>query len=214
VRVRVVVGAALALVAVAVVVTLSQSRPRLAGSNGVRVVGFNVAVEPGERACQQTTLVDDAASATLLVGSYGRPVPPLTVSFAEAGAAKPLARAESRGGEHEGDLTFPLGGTVDGARTVRACVRNDGDVRVALGGDSAAPAGAAVVDGRPSGGVIALRFERAGEESWWQLMPTIATRFGIGKAGFIGAWTLPFAALLLLAVWVVTIRLLLKGGER
>ena len=35
-------------------------------------------------------------------------------------------------------------------------------------------------------------------------------RFGLGKASFFGDWTLPAVALLLLGVWVGTVRLLLR----
>jgi hypothetical protein len=38
----------------------------------------------------------------------------------------------------------------------------------------------------------------------------LTRRFGLGKASFFGDWTLPVAALLLLGVWVATVRLLAR----
>jgi hypothetical protein len=67
-----------------------------------------------------------------------------------------------------------------------------------------------VVDGSQQPGRISLLYLRAGSETWWQLLPTLARRFGLGKASFFGAWTLPLAALLLLGVWVSAVRLLLR----
>jgi hypothetical protein len=69
---------------------------------------------------------------------------------------------------------------------------------------------AEVVDGSQQPGRISLLYLRAGSESWWQLLPTLSRRFGLGKASFFGAWTLPLAALLLLGVWVSAVRLLLR----
>ena len=51
---------------------------------------------------------------------------------------------------------------------------------------------------------------RPGSESWWQLLGVLDERFGFGKATFFGDWTLPVAALLLLGVWVATVRLLIR----
>jgi hypothetical protein len=67
-----------------------------------------------------------------------------------------------------------------------------------------------VVDGRQQPARISLVYLRARSESWWQLLPTLTRRFGLGKASFFGAWTLPLAALLLLGVWVSAFRLLLR----
>jgi hypothetical protein len=66
------------------------------------------------------------------------------------------------------------------------------------------------VNGRRVAGAISLVYLRHGSESWWELLPTLTTRFGLGKASVFGDWTLPVLALLLLGVWVVTLRLLVR----
>ena len=55
-----------------------------------------------------------------------------------------------------------------------------------------------------------MLYLRAGEESWWQLIPTLSERFGLGKAPLYGAWSLLLAALLLLGVWIAVFRLLAR----
>jgi hypothetical protein len=84
-----------------------------------------------------------------------------------------------------------------------------GSSNVAIGGQ-AGPGGTERVDGKPEPGNISLLYFRPGSESWWQLLPTLVTRFGLGKASFFGGWTLPVLALLLLALWVGTVRLLIR----
>jgi len=210
VRVRVVVVATLALVAVASAAVLSQRAPRLAGTNAIKHQHFVVELPPGRRACQDhTLLVDDAARVELLVGTYGRPVPPLAVAFTGADGA-PLARGRGGGGP-EGHVVVPLDREIDGTRSARLCVRNGGATNIALAGDLANPDAAAHVGRDAADGAIAVRYLRRRDETWWELLPTLATRFGYGKAAVLGWWTLPAAALALLAVWAVTIRLLLRA---
>jgi hypothetical protein len=51
---------------------------------------------------------------------------------------------------------------------------------------------------------------RDARESWWQMLGLLARRFGFGKAPFFGTWTLPLVAVLLLFVWIATVRLLAR----
>lgn len=213
-RVRIVLGVALALVGAAVVATLSRSDERLAGTNLIPQRTYAVVVPPGRTACQRDTpLVDDGAAAQLLVGTYGHPRPPLTVTFASAdGDVVAAGRTPPAPGQGLATARF-AGGAVEGARTVRACVRNDGPHEIALGGAVADPASAARVGGAPSGGTIGVRYLRAGRESWWAVAPVVAQRFGLGKASAFGAWTLPLLALALLGLWLAAVRLLLRETD-
>jgi hypothetical protein len=210
VRVRVVVGFAVLVVAVATVIALSQRGARLAGTNGIKQQAFVVALPAGRQACQRfVLLVDDAARTQVLVGTNGKPAPPLAVTFADRDG-RFVARGLGRP-THEGLVTIPIGAAVDGTRpSTTACIRNLGDRPIVLGGDIAKPEGSARIDGRTTGGAVSFRYLRAGNETWWSLLPTIASRFGIGKAPIFGDWTLPAAALLLLAVWIAAIRLLVR----
>ena len=212
-RVRVVLGVALALVAIAVVVALSQRGDRRAGTNLVPVMGVPVELPGGGRACQVTRLVDDAQRVELFVDAGGRRAPALAVTFAGPDGAT-VARGHRPAGAAQGAVVVPLDRRVNGNQlSATFCVRNEGGRRIALGGAPTAPDAAATVGGRPAGGVVAIAYLRPGRESWWDLLPTIASRFGVGKAPWFGAWTLPFATLLLLGAWGGAIRLLLRGSR-
>lgn len=211
-RVRIVLGVALALVGVSVVVALSQSARRLAGTSFVVQRAFDVTLPPHGTACQPGTyLADDSAGAELLVGTYGRPRPTLTVTFRDPGGGL-VARGRLAGGVRQGLVTVPFARVVRGSHAATtACVHSDGAWQLALAGDVASPAGAARVDGRATGGVVGFVYLRAGRESWWSLMPVVAQRFALGKASVFGTWTLPVLALALLGLWVAAARLLLRG---
>jgi hypothetical protein len=208
-RVRVVLGVALALVAVGLVAVLSQRGERMAGTSFVPNRTFAVELPPHGRACQPGThLADDSAAAVVLVGSFGRPVPALTLTFTEPGG-RLVARGSVAGGGPEGERTVPFERVVEGGREgVIACVRNHGDVRVALGGDTAAPPTAARVGGAVTQGAVGFRYLRVGDESWSAIAPVVAQRFGLGKSALFGTWTLPVLALALIALWFATLRLL------
>jgi hypothetical protein len=210
VRVRLTLCVALVLVVAGAFAVLSQRADRMAGSNGIGEIGFPVVVGPGKTVCQHTTLSDDTRNVVMLVGTYGRPVPRLSLTF-RAPDGRQLASGAVPAGKTEGHVTVPLSRTADGSTfDALACVRNGGTHRIALGGDIEPQQSAATVNGRPTSGGFALRYLRPGDESWWQLIPTISTRFGLGKAPIFGDWTLPIAALVLLAVWIAAIRLVLR----
>jgi hypothetical protein len=67
-----------------------------------------------------------------------------------------------------------------------------------------------VVSHRRQGGRISIRYARAGEQSWWEMLGALDRRFGLGKASFFGDWTLLAAALALLGMWIATVRLLAR----
>jgi hypothetical protein len=91
------------------------------------------------------------------------------------------------------------------------CLRVSGALPVVLGGEGGSiTSNSELVNGHRQPGRISLIYLRPGDESWWQLLPTLARRFGLGKASFFGEWTLPLLAVLLLCVWVATARLLTR----
>jgi hypothetical protein len=211
VRVRVVLGVAFALAAAAVIATLSQHDARLAGTDFVAPVGFHVEVPPGAQACQASIVPDDTASVGLLVATNGRPRPPLTLSVEDAAGA--MLAGGRVGGGHEGPVTIRLAHPIHGERLTRQCVRNagvKGVSKILLAGDIATPANATRVDGGVTAGIVAMRFLRPGRESWWHLLPVVATRFGLGKAAMFGGWTLAAVAAVVLLLWVAVARLLLR----
>lgn len=210
-RVRVVLAVALALVGAGVVLVLSQRAPRMAGTSFVPVRTFAVTVPPHAQACQPATYVPaDSAAVRVLTGSFGQPLPRLSVTLADAGG-RPLARGAHAGGGPQGEVTIPLDAVVAEERYgATACVRNHGGAPVALGGDVAGPGSAARVGGEVTQGAVGFRYLRPGRESWWSLLGAISERFGRGKSAFFGTWTLPLCALALAALWVAALRLLAR----
>jgi hypothetical protein len=101
---------------------------------------------------------------------------------------------------------IPLTQSSDLPLASRACLHVSGTAKVALAGEYG-PGNPETIDGKPQAASISLIYLRRGRESWWQLLPTLDTRFGLGKASLFGDWTLPVLAALLLAVWAATIRL-------
>jgi hypothetical protein len=66
------------------------------------------------------------------------------------------------------------------------------------------------VNRRTQLGPISLFYVRDARESWWEMLGLLARRFHFGKAPFFDTWTLPLLAVLLLGVWIATVRLLVR----
>jgi len=214
VRVRVVLGVAVAFVAVAVGIALSQRAPRMSGTNFVVLTGPVVSLSGGSQSCQAHTYVAPGTAAVQLVvvESASGGVPPLSLRLRD-GAGVLLARGRIAGAPHVGTVTVPLRPAVRAERRdASVCLRNESrTTTVVLKGNVGPREHLALVDGRPAVGVVSLRYLRPGRESWWALLPQIARRFGLGKAPFVGSWTLPLLALLLGALWIAVVRMLLRA---
>ncbi len=199
-------------------------------------VSFAATVPGGGTVCQPIAPPPvDLARAQLLIGTYGRPVPNLTLSF--NGPAGTVITGTLPGGGHEGTVVIPVhrvapaagagaGSTGagpagaaaagSGAETASSfCLHAGGHATVVFGGEGS-PIGAdtELVNGAQRGGRVSLLYLRNGSESWWQLLPSLDRRFGLGKAYVFGDWTLPVLALILLGVWFAAIRLLLRELRR
>jgi hypothetical protein len=211
VRVRLVLAVALLAVTGALVLEMSGSAPRSAGSDHVSAVVLAAAVPGGGEVCQPVAPPpSDAAQVQILIDTAGRPVPDLSVRLLDA-AGNEAAAGQRPAGGREGYVALPLRRVRGAPAATRACLRIGGSSKVLLGGEGGPLSPITeVVDGSQQPGRISLLYLRAGSESWWQLLPTLSRRFGLGKATFFGAWTLPLAALLLLGVWVSAVRLLLR----
>jgi hypothetical protein len=208
-RVRMVLAAGLLTVIAVLAVELSGSAPRTAGSNHVVPTVFAATVPGGGIVCQPVVPPPGAMSAVrLLIGTYGRPVPPLVIRFLSVAGAT-VAQGRLAPGAREGDVTVRMRNAAQLSDAASVCVRVGGSSTVVLAGERG-PGGTETVNGKPVAGALSLMYVRRGSESWWQLLPTLDTRFGLGKASFFGDWTLPVLAILLLAVWVATARLLVQ----
>jgi hypothetical protein len=209
VRVRIVLAVALLLVVGALVLDMSRSAPRTAGSDHIGTPVFAASVPGGGELCQPASpLPQDAARVQLLVGAYGRPVPELRIRFLTTGG-EAVATGTLPAGAHEGSVTIPLIHARAATASTSVCLHVGGKATVVIGGEGVpVAAGSEVIDGKRQTGRIGLLYFRRGEESWWQLLPALSTRFGLGKAPFFGGWTLALAALMLLGVWAAAVRLL------
>jgi hypothetical protein len=146
----------------------------------------------------------------MTIGSYGKPLPALTLRFLnDSGGVS--AEGHLAAGAHEGVVTIPVHGVADPEAASRACLIVGRTTPIVIAGEGVPKSGASEqVNGKSLGGRISLIYLRAGNESWWQLLPALDERFGLGKALWFGNWLLPVAALALLGVWVATIVLLAR----
>lgn len=199
---RVVIVAALVAACVSLVPILAESKPRQAGSNYVPEVGPVVRVPPGGRACQPNEPVPvDAAQLRLVLGSDGRPLPAVRIILSSPDGAR--ATGALRGGGREGPvaIAIPNAGRARGPTTV--CLRNLGARSVVLFG---APDGDPRKVASPRiAGRARLEWLREGRESWLELLPTVARRFGYGKANPLGGGLLPAVAVLIVLSWALAI---------
>jgi hypothetical protein len=211
VRVRVVLAVALVLALGAVVVDMSGSAPRTAGSNHISAAVFAATVPPRGELCEPVLPPpSDAARVQLLIGTFGHPVPALDLRYLDASGTT-VAHGHLVAGAVEGVVTLPLSQARGAGGATRACLRVQGSSKTALGGEGGpASSDSEIVDGVPQGGLVSLVYLRSGSESWWQLLPTLGHRFGLGKASFFGEWTLPVLVLALAGVWFGATRLLLR----
>lgn len=197
-------AAALALL----VLEMSHAAPRIAGSNHISMPVFAADVPGGGTLCQPAASPPpDARRVQLLIGTFGRPLPPLRISFM-AGERVVAAGALGGAAQPEGEVEIPLrGASAPGADSF--CLHVGGSHGVVLGGEAGA-GGTETVDGHRQPGDIGLTYLRGGRETWWQLLPTLDVRFGLGKASAFGDWTLPAAVLVMALVWFSALRLLLR----
>ena len=189
-----VAAGAVALLAVLALV-LTDSKPRQSGSNYVAELEPVAQVEGDGARCQRgVVLPADTASVRLLLGTYGRPTPTIVVRASDGG--RTLTEGTLRGGGREGHVTVPLDPPVDSqTRARRVCVRVEGSGPTVLYG---------------SGGTVRLEFVRPGSESWLDILPVVARRFGYGKANPFGSALIWVAGLVLLLAWIAAGRVLVR----
>ena len=125
----------------------------------------------------------------LLVGTYGRPGPPLVVDVRDAGSGAAVASGRLPAGTADNrPARVRVAPEVARGRTVDVCVRTAAR-RVALyGGAQADLATTAFVDGRPLDGDLRLSFHRSEPRSALGLVPDIAARAALWRPDPIGPW--------------------------
>jgi hypothetical protein len=199
-RVKAVLGTGLALLAGLVLVLMLGQDQRRSGSNYVPEHGPVTELRGADERCESDELVPgDTGALKLLVGTYGRPTPAITVTI--AGTTRTHAFVSTGhlpAGEREGHVVIPLRTmekTVSGARV---CIRTG-------------PGGRTVLYGR--GDKVRLAWLRPGSESRLAMLSTVAHRFGLAKLNPFGSWLLAVVALVMAAAWLVALRLVVREVE-
>jgi hypothetical protein len=188
-----VAAGALALLA-ALALVLTDSKPRQAGSNHVAELEPVAEVDANGARCQRAAILPaDTSGVRLLLGTYGRPTP--TVVVTARARHRTITEGTLRGGAHEGHVTVPLAPVRAETLASRVCVRVEGSGPTVLYG---------------SAGTVRLEWLRPGSESWLDILPLVARRFGYGKANPFGSGLVVAAALVLVAAWLGAGRLLLR----
>jgi len=187
----------------------------MAGSDHASPLIFAASLPGRGSICQPVvSLPHDAARVQLTLGTYGKPAPSLTLRFL-APAGRLTAEGHLAAGAHEGVILIPVQRIANTEEATEVCLLVGGRTKVAVGGEGFPVSSFSErVNGQPAAGRFSLVYFRKGSESWWQLLPVLSERFGLGKAAFFGSWLLPLAALALLGVWVATIRSLARELSR
>jgi hypothetical protein len=203
---------AAAPLAVGAALLLTREEPRLAATNSVAPAVYVTTLEPGQRLCQpHQQLPAQAAAARLFAGVYGRPGPPMRVTVGQG--ARQVA-AGSASGYGDGMIRVPLRRVARGpVGDATLCVLNRGPGRLALGGRPEPPSGT-VVGATPLQARVYVGWLRPGRESWLDLAGTVAERAGVGKAGFMGAWTLWAALALIVAAAALALTTVVRWRPR
>jgi len=201
-RIGAVLAVGLAAVAVSLALVLLDSEPHQAGTNYVPEVGEALALEGrNDTHCQAGQVIPgDAAALRLLLGTSERPSPELRVTVRAGGET--IATGRLPGGQRNGRVVIPISPVEDVRPNAEVCIeaRSPGEPhRTVLYGTS---------------GQVRLEWLREGDESWLELLGTVAHRFGLGKPFVSGGWVLGLTGALLALAWVLALRLMWRELSR
>jgi hypothetical protein len=217
-------GALVALFAVAVLalaLTAAVRGNRLAFTLGVASAGPAAMLEAHDRACQRGIVVPPDGgfdSVRLMLGTDFRLGPPVTVTVHDAAGGAAIARGRLPGGYPDIARAPSHGirvGDVAEGRRITVCVENEGPNKVAVYGNAGAASGttSATVRGEAVDTDLNLVFETR-ERSMLSLLPALAERAELFKAGWVGPWTFALlAGLVLVAVPALLVRAVAAAGR-
>jgi hypothetical protein len=200
--------------AAAVAIVGAGDERTLAFTQDIRAGGPVAVVAPGRAACQWG--IDSEARfevVQLLLGTYGRLGPRLTVTVRDNATGRAMAQGRlGPGAADNKPASVRLRPSVPDGPRVGVCVANEGPGRVALygGPPDDAPTSQAFVGNRPADGDIRLIFYRAEPRSALALVPEIAERAALFRPAPLGAWTF----WILLAAMAIGVPLLLGAALR
>jgi hypothetical protein len=196
-RIGAVLAAGLVAVAVGLALVLIDTAPRQAGTNYVPEAAEALTLAGRDAThCQPDQVIPaDAAALRILIGTAGRPSPELSVTVRAGGET--ITRGTLPAGQPEGRVIIPVEPVAEDVVPAEVCIRarSPGERRTVLYGGTAQ---------------VRLEWLREGEESWIDLLGTVAHRFGLGKPFLSGGWVLLLAAGLLALAWILSLRLALR----
>jgi hypothetical protein len=202
----IVIGVGLAALLVGIVIDASGSARRQSGSNLWGDPLVVATLQPGQRLCQPALLPGDT-DAVRVRASTGNPLR-LDAAVLRRGATLTSGSVAAPAGERH--VQIPLKRVDHTVFSTQVCVVNRGPAQVSLWGFPTPPKLAPTVDGKKQLGAVRFQFTRPGSESWWQLLPTLWHRYGVGKSSWVGSWTMLLTALLTLLGSALVVRTLLR----
>jgi hypothetical protein len=186
-------AAAVALL-VALALVLTDSKPRQSGSNYVPEVAEVAHIHGDGERCQKGVLLPaDTAQVRVLLGTYGKPAPAVTVDARVKGRL--VTTGTLPAGGPQGHVDVPLRLVRNTTPGARVCVRLNGTGTTVLYGASRK---------------VRLEWLRPGRDSWLDVLPVVARRFGYAKANPFGSALMWLAGLLLLVAWAMAGRLVAR----
>jgi hypothetical protein len=176
---------------------------------GAQPVRLAIPVWPGQQACQAPVeLQGDSSAVDLLLATYLRPGPPLTLTLRDLNGGTPLATGRLAGGYPDNSrqtIGFPI---VRGGPNVAVCLRNEGSFGVVIYGDDedGAPTSEARIGGKPIDADMWIVFRN--ERSLTETLPDIFRRAALFRPRWVGPWTFWVLA----AAVIFAVPLLLAGA--
>jgi hypothetical protein len=205
-RERFVLAAGLLVVVMAALWVLTEGAPRRAGTNNVRPSGEVARLAPGREICQPEDVPSSVRSVAIWGEARGRLATPPRVEASIRAAHGWEVRGRSGSLGPDGSIRIELSHSPP-AGEAQLCVSNPNPTALSLlGAVTSAPSDVSRSLRRSrSVGVLGVDYYRDGSESWLQLAPTVADRFSLGKAGFLGGWTLWLAMAAIGGAWACAV---------
>lgn len=204
--------AVLAAGLIAVVAVAVTSSSGLVYALGATAAGPAAPIEPGGVACQGPIAVPDGAEFDRVgfkLGTYGEPGPEIAVEVREAGGGRRLASGTLAAGYADGTAQLVEVGRVATRAPLEVCIRNTSSLPIVVYGQPtiASPRTNATADGKRLAVDMAITLDRE-PRSFLALLPTMADRASLFRAGWVG----PFTYLILALLVVIGVPLLLVRG--
>ena len=184
---RVVLIGGVALILAGLVYVLSLSAYEQTGSDAVKPETFVAVVPAGGRVCQGPEPVPAGTGrVAMVIGSYGKPGPPLALVMRQPGAGV-VAAGGLRPGWKEGAVGIQLKRPLKADAAPVVCLVNRGRSRLAFAGVNQAVQGSATrLDGKLVPERLSFVYTEPTKRSGWSRLGDLASR--VGEAHGVGGW--------------------------